>query len=103
MTGVSTGALLATTAFLDDPELNQLLADARRCTCACCHDSALGGPGAYFWDVSWQPVWIDSANDWTLGVFAGIYESEDQFLPHEDPEWVRQVVQIELDRRAAAR
>ena len=84
---------------IDDADLNQLLADTRRCTCACCHDSTLGGPGAYFWDVTWQPVWIDSANDWSLGVFAGIYESENQSLPHEDPDWVRAVIQAELDRR----
>ncbi len=84
---------------IDDPDLAWLTAQTRRCTCSCCHQSSLGGPAVYHWDLDFGPPWIDSSSDWALGVFAGFTESDDQFLPIEDQERLQAVVQAELDRR----
>ena len=83
----------------DDPDLQQLYDDIRRCTCSCCHQSTLGGPGAFFWDLDFEPMWIDSASVWSLQVMVGFVESENQLLPHEDRDWLQTVIQTEIDRR----
>ncbi|MFT4622938.1 MAG: hypothetical protein ACI8PZ_001594 [Myxococcota bacterium] len=88
---------------VDDPDLAWLEDEIRRCTCACCHQSTLGAPGSYFWDLDFGPVWIDSASDWSLNVLAGNYYSENQFFPAETAAEVRAVIEAELARRDAAR
>ncbi len=87
---------------LNDPDYAWLRSEIDRCTCACCHTGSYGGPGTYFWDLDFQPMWIDSANDWTLGVMAGFHSSDGQYLPSDDPDRVARVIQAEIDRRAAA-
>jgi hypothetical protein len=90
---------------LVDPELDWLTSQIRRCTCSCCHQSELGGPGSYFWDLDYDGPghWIDTASDWSLGVFVGTYEGNDQKFPNEDLARVRAVIEAELERRDAAR
>ena len=88
---------------VDDADLAWLHDELRRCTCSCCHQSTLGGPGVYFWDLDFGPVWIDSASDWSLNVLAGTYPSENQFFPAETAERVRAVIEAELDRREESR
>jgi len=81
-------------------QLQWLTDEVRRCTCACCHQSSLGGPGAYFWDLDYEgEVWLDSASDWSLEVFAGIRESENQHFLSSDPARVLQIIEAELERR----
>jgi hypothetical protein len=87
---------------LRDPDYLWLRAQIDRCTCACCHTSSYGGPGAYSWDLDFRPNWIDSATDWSLGVLAGINPSENQLLPSEDPERVLAIVNQEIARRELA-
>ncbi len=84
---------------LDDEEYLWLESEIRRCACACCHQSSIGGPGAYFWDLDWEPVWIDSASLWTLSVFGGWTEEPDQTLPTEDVDRLRALLEAEADRR----
>ena len=86
-----------------DPDLLQLRADIDTCACTCCHTSDYGGPGLHKWDVTWEPVWVDSASSWSLQVLSGLVPSEDRQLPHDNPEWVKLVIQTELDRRDAAK
>ena len=88
----------------DDPrvgsdDLAWITAEIRRCTCSCCHQSTLGGPGSYFWDLDYDGVWLDSASDWSLRVLAGIQESENQRLPTDDPERLQRIVEDEISRR----
>jgi hypothetical protein len=87
----------------DDPEVAWLTAEAERCTCSCCHTTGLGGPGVHRWDLAYDGMWLDSASDWTLEVFAGLQESENQALPTDDPARLTRAIQAELDRRALAR
>jgi hypothetical protein len=84
---------------LDDPELQWLTSEVNRCACRCCHTASWGGAGVYFWDLEYSPVWTDSASLWSLGVFAGWTEEDDQTLPTADIERVRAYVQSEWDRR----
>ncbi|HHO53832.1 MAG TPA: hypothetical protein ENK18_23905 [Deltaproteobacteria bacterium] len=88
---------------IDDPDLAWLTAEVERCTCVCCHRTSYGGPGAYFWDLDFGPVWLDSASGWSLEVFSGLRESENQQLPSEDLARVQEIVGAELDRRDEAR
>jgi len=83
-----------------DPELAWLAGQISRCTCSCCHRSSLGGCGAHRYDIEWSPVWIDSASSWSLRVLSGDVESENQFLPIEDLDRVREIVDTERQRRA---
>ena len=87
---------------IDDVDYLWLAEQAQRCTCSCCHTSSLGGPGIFRWDLEFEPMWIDSATDWTLKVFAGFTYSEDQVLPIEDQDRLQRIVQAELDRRDLA-
>lgn len=87
----------------DHPELAWLTAEIERCTCVCCHRTSYGGPGAYFWDLDFEPVWLDSASGWSLEVFSGLRESESQRLPVEDLARVQAIITAELDRRDEAR
>jgi hypothetical protein len=84
-----------------DPEYLWLTAQIKRCTCNCCHHTSYGGPGAYFWDLDFLPVWTDSASRWSLSVLGGWTEEPDQTLPTEDLERVRAYIEGEYDRRAA--
>ncbi len=86
---------------LSDPGLQWLTSQASRCACACCHTAEYSGPGLYFWDLSFSPVWIDSASIWTLGVLAGWTEEPHQTLPVDDLERLEAVIQAEVDRRLA--
>jgi len=91
----------------DDPRVGSddllwLTAEIERCTCSCCHQSELGGPGAYFWDLDYDGVWLDSASRWSLQVLAGIHDSENQVLPSDDLPRVQQIVLDEIARRDAA-
>ena len=84
---------------LTDPDYLWLEAEIERCTCVCCHKGSLGGPGVHRWDFEYEPVWIDSANDWTLAVFMGDTEEYEQTLPTEDQERLREVITRERERR----
>lgn len=86
---------------LDDPDYQWLTDQASRCVCACCHRARYEGPGIYFWDLDYEPVWIDTASTWSLRVFAGWTDEVEQTLPTDDPERLRAAVQAELDRRYA--
>jgi hypothetical protein len=88
---------------LDDPEYQWLTAEVKRCTCSCCHTMAYGGPGVHRWDLDFEPVWIDSMDDWAVNVFVGEAWSENQYLPTDDPERLQAVIGTELARREAAR
>ncbi|MCB9679045.1 MAG: hypothetical protein H6737_28345 [Alphaproteobacteria bacterium] len=85
---------------LTDPEYQWLAGEVERCTCVCCHSGALGGPGVHRWDFDYEPVWIDSANDWVLQVFMGNTDEYDQTLPTDDPARLQAVVERELARRS---
>ncbi|MEQ1570142.1 MAG: hypothetical protein ABMA64_31200 [Myxococcota bacterium] len=86
---------------LTDPDYVWLTDQIRRCTCSCCHQRTIGGPGVHRWDLDFEPVWIDSANDWVLQVFVGETEEYLQTFPTDDPERVRAVVEREWARREA--
>ena len=87
---------------IDDPELEWLRSEIQRCTCACCHTDGWGGPGVYFYDLTWEPVWIDSASGWSLRVLAGDTNDEVQTLPTTDPERLEAIIDAELQRRRDA-
>jgi len=87
---------------VDDPDLQWVNSQVRRCACSCCHQSTLGGCGTHKWDLDHGPVWIDSMSSWSARAFAGIRETENRFLPVDDLERVRVIIQAELDRRDAA-
>ena len=84
---------------LENPDYIWLTEEIKKCTCVCCHSSDFGGPGAYFWDIDFLPVWIDSANSWTLFVLAGETEEPDQTLPLDDIERVKAIIEYERERR----
>ncbi len=86
---------------LDDPEIAWLQAEAKRCTCSCCHTGSFGGPGVYFWDLDFEPVWLDSASIWSLEVFAGLKYSEIQQFPTEEPQRVEAIIRREISARQA--
>lgn len=86
---------------LEDPELAWLTAEVKRCACACCHTARWGGAGVYFWDLDFEPVWIDSASLWSLSVFGGYTEEYEQTLPTDEIERVRAYLEREADRREA--
>ena len=52
-----------------------------------------------FYDLTWEPVWIDSASGWSLRVLAGDTKDEIQTLPTTDPERLKALVDSELERR----
>ena len=83
----------------EDPELLWLTDEIRRCTCSCCHTARWGGPGVYFWDLDFEPVWIDSASLWTLSVFGGWTEEDAQTFPLEDLDRVRSYIEGVQDYR----
>lgn len=85
---------------LTDADYLWLTDQVKRCTCSCCHTASYGGPGVYHWDLEFEPMWIDSASDWALQIFAGDVYSESQVLPVEDQDRMRAVIQRELERRA---
>jgi hypothetical protein len=90
----------------DDPRLTDedymwLTDQIKKCTCVCCHSTNLQGPGTYFWDIDFDPIWIDSANSWSLIVLAGKTEEPDQTLPSEDPERVVEIIDREISRRTS--
>lgn len=85
---------------LQDPELAWVTSEVKRCACACCHTRSYGGPGVYFYDLEWTPVWTDSASSWTLGVFAGFTDEERQTLPTSDLARLQAWVEAERSRRA---
>jgi hypothetical protein len=89
-------------ALAHDPELLWLTAEIQRCTCACCHTASWGGPGVYFWDLEFQPVWTDSASMWSLSVLSGETHEDFQTLPVEDLERVQNWVESERERRGLA-
>jgi hypothetical protein len=84
---------------LQDPEFLWVTSEVNRCTCRCCHTKSWGGPGVYFWDLEFEPVWVDSASNWSLSVFAGKTGEVEQTLPTEDIERLEAWVDGELDRR----
>ncbi|MED5370013.1 MAG: hypothetical protein VX899_03280 [Myxococcota bacterium] len=84
---------------LEDPELLWLAAEIERCTCVCCHKEAYGGPGVYFYDMDFSPVWIDSASTWSLNVLSGETNNPTQSLPSDEPERVLAIIEAEIDRR----
>lgn len=84
---------------ITDPDYIWLTEQIQQCACACCHNSNLEGSGAYFWDIAFSPVWIDSANSWSLRVLAGETNEPDQTLPVEDPDRMMMVIQKEMERR----
>lgn len=86
---------------LSDPELAWLDTQVKRCTCACCHTASYGGPGVYFWDLEFAPVWLDSASRWSLSVFSGQTGERSQTLPSTDPDRLLAVVDAEIERRRA--
>ncbi len=85
--------------LLDDPEMAWLDGQIKRCTCACCHTASYGGPGVYFWDLEFDPYWLDSASRWSLGVFVGETDEPSQTLPSTDPERFEAIIEAELERR----
>lgn len=87
----------------DDADLAWLTAEARRCTCSCCHTAGWGGPGVHAWDLAYEGVWLDSASDWSLRVLSGIEPSADQQLPTDDPDRLLSIIGRELERRQLAR
>ncbi len=87
---------------LTDPDYQWLLSEVERCACVCCHNSEWGGPGTYFWDVAWSPMWIDSASNWSLSVLGGWTNEEDQTLPADDLERLQALLEYEMDRRQEA-
>ncbi|MEC7985119.1 MAG: hypothetical protein VX278_08140 [Myxococcota bacterium] len=84
---------------LQDPDYIWLAEEVKQCVCSCCHNSQLEGSGTFFWDVAFEPVWIDSANLWSLSVLAGETEEPDQTLPVSDMERLRVLIDRERDRR----
>ncbi len=84
-----------------DPELAWVTSEVQRCACACCHTRSWGGPGVYFYDLEWAPVWTDSASSWTLGVFAGFTDEERQTLPTSDLARLQAWAEAERERRWA--
>jgi hypothetical protein len=88
---------------MEDPEYGWLTSEASRCTCICCHSTSTGGPGVFHWDLDFEPMWIDSASDWTLLVFSGMEYSAHQALPTDDVPRLQALIQAELDRRDAAK
>lgn len=86
----------------EDPEFIWMTAEIRQCTCACCHTKSWGGPGVYFWDLEFAPVWTDSASLWSLSVLAGETEEDFQTLPTDDLERLRRWVESERERRQLA-
>ena len=84
---------------IDDPDLAWLKSEIERCTCVCCHKTSYGGPGVYFYDLEFAPVWIDSASNWSLGVMAGFTTDEEQTLPSTDRERLVEVIERERERR----
>jgi hypothetical protein len=86
---------------LTDPDYLWLETEIERCTCVCCHTASFGGPGVHRWDMDFEPVWIDSASGWTLGVLVGDTEEYDQTRPSSDLERFRAVIDRERERRAA--
>ena len=84
---------------LTDPDYMWLTEEIQKCACACCHNSTLQGSGSFFWDISFSPVWIDSANSWSLTVLAGETEEPDQTIPVEDVERLLSVINQERERR----
>jgi hypothetical protein len=87
---------------IGDPELEWMRSEIQRCTCSCCHTKPWGGPGVYFYDLTWEPVWIDSASNWSLRVLKGDTNDEVQTLPSTDPERFEAVIEAELERRRNA-
>jgi hypothetical protein len=85
---------------LTDVDYTWLTSEVQRCTCACCHTASWGGPGVHRWDLDFQPVWIDSASNWVLGVFGGWTSEPDQTLPSSDTGRVRAILEREVARRA---
>ena len=83
-----------------DVEYVWLSSEMERCVCSCCHNSRLEGSGTFFWDISFEPVWIDSANSWSLSVLAGETDEADQTLPVSDMERLRALIERERQRRA---
>lgn len=88
---------------LQDPELAWVTSEINRCACRCCHTKEWGGPGVYFWDLDWTPVWTDSASLWTFSVFGGWTEEERQTLPTSDLPRLQAYLEGEADRRREAR
>lgn len=80
---------------LTDPDYQWLTSEIERCTCVCCHRSSTDGPGAFKYDLDFGPVWIDSANDWTLKVLLGDTGDALRTLPSTDAERLRSVVERE--------
>ncbi len=85
---------------LTDPEYAWMTAEVKRCTCVCCHTEHLGGPGSHRWDIEFEPVWIDSMNDWSIAVFTGQTDDYAQTLPTSDMPRLRAVLEAEVARRA---
>ena len=86
---------------LTDPEFLWATEQVRRCACRCCHSTQYGGPGVYFYDLDFEPVWIDSASVWSMGVIAGWTDEPDQTLPAEDMARFEAFIEAEIDRRYA--
>lgn len=86
---------------LGDPEFQWATSEIDRCACRCCHTAGLGGAGVYAWDLSFTPVWVDSASNWTLRVMGGWTEEYEQTLPTSDIERLRRWIDSESQRRDA--
>ena len=82
---------------IDDPELEWLRSQIQRCTCSCCHTRPWGGPGVYFYDLTWEPVWIDSASSWSLRVLKGDTHDDTQTLPTTDRARLDAIIDSELE------
>lgn len=86
--------------------------------CSCCHDSKVAPRGASQWDISAEPIWLDTISDSGLALFAGLadssvlgaYPAGDNHgfdrsatgLPTTDTNRLRALVQAELARRGVS-
>lgn len=86
---------------LSDPEYQWVTGEIDRCACRCCHTTGLGGAGVHAWDLSFAPVWVDSASSWSLQVMGGWTEEYEQTLPASDIERLRVWIRGEWARREA--
>jgi hypothetical protein len=77
--------------------------EIRRTRCGCCHNTSFRGPGTAYWDLAFEPVWVDSASDVRLRVMSGEGDKPGQTVPFPDPAPFRAFVEQEIARRQAVR
>lgn len=104
--GVLAGGDAGTRAM--DPSLSHWKERIRSTRCGCCHNAQFEGPGSFYWDLAYEPVWLDSVTDERLLKMAGQTEQQTgamQSLTFDDAEMAEfaAFVQEELTRREQAR